>query len=186
MGRVLAGVSAWRVLALYAVIAVGLPVLFWVVREVPGGYSCAEYDSPRHTARVEAFEAGAVALHAGAAALLLAALWLWSARCRGGVPGWPTLVAVPICAAFLALSVADHEAYEPYGVYAYLAAIPLVPLAAVALVLAGVTAWLNPERRGAIVPVAVAAAGWVLLLLVLPFHLGHIEIQGDHPWGCFE
>lgn len=179
MGGVLAGVSARRVLALYAVVAATVPTVTWLVLDVPESYGDEAAEPPGHDAEVEAFESVVVPLHAGAALVLLAGLWAWSARRRGGLPGGATALAISAASAYLALTLAWNDAYLPLAILAFwvgLGTLPVVPLAA--LVAAATLRVRGRRLSEAGRRRAVAALGWYLLAVALPFHLDVALWQG--------
>lgn len=165
-------------LALYAVIAAALPAAFWPVRDVPKDWDCGEDEPPGQAAKLDAFQAGAIPLHAVAALVLLGGLCVWSARRKGGTVGAPTGIAAVLLLGYLVLMLAWNDAYLPLGAAAILlGAVYVTPV--VLLVLAGLSL---ARTRGR--DTAVAALGWALLLLGLPLHLDLVMLQGEGPWFC--
>lgn len=184
MSRLPAGLTARRMLALYVAIAAALPLAFWPARDVPEGYGC-DPEPPGHAAALETFRSGAIPLHAIAALMLIAALCAWSARRHGGAVGGATAVAASLACAYLALMLAWNDAYLPLGALAYFAAIFAMPVVAVAGVVALVVVRLRrPQRADTTRFVAVAALGWLLLLVGVPFHLDLVFLQGEGDIMC--
>src|SRR3712207_5682267 len=106
MGRLVAGLTAWRMLAVYAAVAAGVPAVFWPVRDVPPGWDCGDSEPPGQAARLEAFQEGMIPIHAVAALVLLGALCAWSAHRNGGSIGFPTALAAALFSAYLAVMLA--------------------------------------------------------------------------------
>ncbi|HEX8647831.1 MAG TPA: hypothetical protein VF715_13100, partial [Thermoleophilaceae bacterium] len=135
MAGVAARLTAGRLLALYVAVAATLPAAFWPLRDVPEGYGC-DPEPPGQEAAREAFQAGAIPLHAVAALVLLAALCAWSARRHGGHVGGATALAASLAFAYLALMLAWNDAFLPLAVLAYFAGIFAMPVVALAGVVA--------------------------------------------------
>jgi hypothetical protein len=183
MGRLLAGLTARWMIALYAVVAALPPLAFWVARDVPQGYGC-DPEPPGHAAAMEEFQSGAVPLHAIAALVLIAALCAWSARRHGGAVGGATAVAASLSCAYLATVLVWNDAYWPLGLFAFAAGYLMPAIAVVALVVLAVVRLRRPVRLRGAGFTAVATLGWLLLVVGLPFHLDLVYIQGEGDIMC--
>jgi hypothetical protein len=166
-------------LALYAAVVAVLLAVTWLVLDVPESYSDEAAEPPGHDAEVEGFAHAAIPLHAAAALVLLATLWAWSARRRAGGPGGATALAISAACAYLALMLAWNDAYWPLALAAFwvgLGTLPVVPLAALVSAAAFRVRGRRLSEAGRFR--AVAALGWYLLLVALPFHLDVALFQG--------
>lgn len=155
--------------------------VFWVARGWPALDPCDGF-SPAGRRAVDAFQAGAVPLHAAAGAMLLLALVRLSAAWSPGRrPGIPTAVAATAYAALLAATLADPHVLLAVGTLPAFFLVVTVPLTSLALLVAVVllVGW-PAEEDGA---GWAAAALWCALLLVLPGHFTAVLLVDD-PWFC--
>jgi hypothetical protein len=178
MAGVVARLTRGRILGLYVLVATAVPAAFWPVRDVPGNWSCGDSEPPGQDAKIDAFQAGAIPIHAVAALVLLAALCAWSAHRGGGSIAWPTALGAALFGGYLALMLAWNDAYAPLGFVAFVSlafyAAPILLLVLLVLSL----------RRSRVRDTAVAALGWALLLVGLPLHLDLVVLQGGGPFFC--
>ncbi|HWM10828.1 MAG TPA: hypothetical protein VNO82_15845 [Solirubrobacteraceae bacterium] len=161
-------------LALVLALAAALVAFYWLgLREIPEGYDCGEDIPPND---LDAFRAGAPAIHAACTLALLAAAVALSKR-RNGRVGRPTAVAAPAVAAIaLGAAIAPDEAGVVVFWWALIAAgltFGTLPLAGLGLLVASALS----GRDGAD---AMTAAGlWITATVAVPGHALLVWLQGN-------
>ena len=174
-------------LGLYAAAAVLLPLPFWPFRERPEDWGCGDSEPPGHDAALDAWRSGAIPLHAGAALILLAALWAWSARHNEGKAGWRTTFFVVLTGVYIPIAAAWEEAFAPFAIATYIGAALIAQNAAVAgalaaVLLLGVALRTPPPGKNQFR--LVAGLGWLVLLFGVPAHLTALYAEGYGPIIC--
>ena len=178
--------SRWM-LAIYVVVAVVLPAPIWLFRDRPPYWSCGDEEPPGQDAALEAFRAGAIPLHAGAAVVLLAALLAWSERHGSDRTRQLTRVAVALAGAYLLIMLVWHEAFAPLAVAVFLGAALIGENALLVVVIASVLLVIVTARKSARKDDhswLITALGWTLLLFGVPAHLAAVYLVGYGPIIC--
>lgn len=177
------------------VLAVGLVLLYDVLREIPPGYGCGEGEPAGHDAAVAAYRSGATALHLIVIAWTLGGIALLSAPGGRG----PFGIGRPTAAALALVVVATPLALLGTDVAGVLVLVPLLlvllglvtlaePLGAqatgivAALLLLAAGRWAR-KTLDAGRTVAPRAASWALAVLT-GAHLLLVSVQGHGAFLC--